>query len=275
MKNLYICFIFLLFLIGCKEEVTMNERIKMASIKDVPDATWQKLAKKKIFFGHQSVGDNIMSGFDQIISSNQAVKLNVIKTKDAKNFDGPVFAHAYIGKNGDTNSKFREFADIINNGIGDKVDIAFLKMCFWDIRRGTDVSEVLHNYKKTIRTLQKKYPNITFIHMTVPLMSHSNSFIDKVKRIIRPDNSVMDNIKRNKLNQLIVKEYSNKEPIFNIALLESTRQDGTRATFSNDKNSYYYLAQEYTDDGGHLNKLASKYVAEQLLITLAKLIEKN
>lgn len=32
------------------------------SIKDVPDSTWKKLSEKKIYFGHQSIGYNIING---------------------------------------------------------------------------------------------------------------------------------------------------------------------------------------------------------------------
>ena len=79
----------------------------------------------------------------------------------------------------------------------------------------------------------------------------------------------MANIKRNELNQLIVSEYKGKEPLFDIAKFESTYQDGTRSFFMKDGNKYYYLPDVYTNDGGHLNKIGRKHVAEQMLIILS------
>ena len=66
----------------------------------------------------------------------------------------------------------------------------------------------------------------------------------------------MDKIKRYELNRLIVQEYGGKEPLFDIALIESTLPNGRRTTFSKDGKDYYYLHDEYTDDGGHLNEQA-------------------
>ena len=93
--------------------------------------------------------------------------------------------------------------------------------------------------------------------------------------MIKPDNDDLDNIKRNELNRLIVQEYGGKEPLFDIALIESTLPDGRRTIFSADGKDYYYLSDEYTNDGGHLNEQAQKYVAEQLLITMSRLENSN
>ncbi len=273
--------IILLFLIaGCDGEPTMKEKVSLPLISDIPESTWQKLSQKKIYFGHQSVGDNIIDGINNIMENNNVIKLNIKKLDDVQTFNAPVFVHSYIGKNGDIDSKFNDFSQNIRGGIGDKVDIAFLKLCFWDIRKKTDVDvinvdEIFNQYKKTITGLQEQYPQTTFVHFTVPLMSHSNGIVDKIKRIVVSDNDDLDNIKRNELNRLIIQEYGGKEPLFDVALIESTLPDGRRMIFSKDGKDYYYLPDEYTNDGGHLNELARKHVAEQLLITLARLVNSN
>ncbi len=266
---------FQLLLIGCRGESDMTEKVSLSSMNDIPTTSWNKLSEKRIYFGHQSVGDNVIDGIKKLMETDNTVKLNIKITKDAESFNSPVFAHSSIGENGDIDSKLADFSQNIRKGIGDKVDIAFLKLCFWDVRRKTNVDDVFNNYKKTITSLQKQYPKTVFVHLTVPLMSHSNGIVANIKRMIKPDNGELDNIKRNELNRLIVKEYGDKEPLFDIALVESTFPDGRRAIFSKDGKNYYYLPSEYTDDGGHLNEEARKHVAEQLLITLAKLAEAN
>lgn len=273
MKQILMNSIIVLFIIGCSGESTMTEKVNLPSMNEILESTWQKLSQKKIYFGHQSVGDNIVDGINNIMESNDAIKFNIRKLNDVQTFNAPVFAHSYIGKNGDIDSKLTDFSKNIQNGIGDEVDIAFLKLCFWDVRKKTNVDEAFNQYKKTITSLQKKYPDTIFVHLTVPLMAHSEGIIDKIKRVIKPDNSDLDNIKRNELNKLIVQEYEGKEPLFDVALVESTLPDGRRAIFSKDGIDYYYLPDEYTNDGAHLNEEARKYVAEQLLISLAKIVE--
>ena len=82
-----------------------------------------------------------------------------------------------------------------------------------------------------------------------------------------------DNIKRNELNNMILQEYKGKEPVFDIALAEATLPNGKYVYFSRNGKSYYYLAEEYTKDGGHLNEAGRLHVAEQFLLTLADVVK--
>lgn len=273
MKYLIICI--LLFLSGCNEESTMTEKVSLPLMTDISESTWEKLSQKRVYFGHQSVGGNIIDGVNSIMENNDVIKLNIKNVNDALTSDVPFFAHSDVGKNEDIDSKLNDFSENIRKGLGYKVDIVFLKFCFWDVRRKTNINQVFNNYKETIENLKEEYPNTTFLHFTVPLMSHSNGVIDKIKRMVKPDNNELDNIKRNELNQLIVQEYGGKEPIFDIALIESTLPDGRRTIFSADGKDYYYLPAVYTNDGGHLNEQGQKHVAEQLLITLSQIENSN
>ena len=83
------------------------------------------------------------------------------------------------------------------------------------------------------------------------------------------------NIKRNEFNKLIRKEYAGKEPVFDLAEMESTHPDGRRGAFSKDGKTYYSMIPDYTHDGGYLNEKGRKKDSEQLLILLANLSEQN
>ncbi len=83
-----------------------------------------------------------------------------------------------------------------------------------------------------------------------------------------------DNIARNDFNKLLFEEFIGKEPLFDIAGIESTGYDGKRSAFKKAGKSFYSLAPEYTQDGGHLNETGRKRVAEQLLIFLAGMFAK-
>ena len=252
-----------------------TNQVTFPTIKDVPAEAWQKLAQKKIYFGHQSVGYNIMDGVRYIMKENPQIKLNIVETNDPARFNVPLFAHSSIGKNEDPRSKCEDFDNVIAKKIAGKVDIAFFKFCYVDIVSNTDVNKLFATYNETLLSMKEKYPTAMFVHMTVPLTVAQTGPKVWIKKIIgRPIGGYDDNIKREQFNTLLRKEYSTKEPIFDLAGIESIFPDGTRSTLEKDSKEYPALVPVYTNDGGHLNELGRKVVAEQLLIFLATLANK-
>ena len=244
----------------------------LPSIKDVPASVWEKLAQKKIYFGHQSVGYNIIDGIKDLMKEYPQIRLNIVETTDPADFKAGIFAHSRVGKNTDPKSKVNEFVKFVENGIGNKADIAFFKLCYIDITELTGIKEVFKNYKSSLAQLKKKNPKTIFIHLTTPLTRRQTGIKTWIKNIIgRPIGGVDDNIKRNELNELLRNEYSGKEPIFDLAAVESTYPDGTKMSFEKEGKTIYALVPEYTYDGGHLNEKGRKIVAEQLLLLLANL----
>jgi len=53
---------------------TDTNKISLPSIDDVPKEYWAKLAEKKIFFGHKSVGYNIIDGIADVMSERDYIK---------------------------------------------------------------------------------------------------------------------------------------------------------------------------------------------------------
>ncbi len=259
---------------GCTGGEAKTAKAESLSISQLSDTGLRNLSQKKIFFGHQSVGDNVLDGIRELMQSHKSIHLNIVKTESPSSFTRPIFAHTDIGKNDDPNSKITAFREIMANGIGSKVDIAFFKFCFWDIRSKTDIQQIFNNYKTAMTELKTRYPKVLFIHFTVPLMSHQSGLKNKIQTIFQmTDKSDPDNIRRNELNDMLLKEYEGKEPIFDIAKFESTLPDGKRTSFSEGGKVYYCLASNKTTDGGHLNDQGKKVVAEQLLILLSELSE--
>jgi len=259
----------LVMVLSASEGGTMSQgTVSLAPVKNIPESDWQKLAGKKIFFGHQSVGYNIVDGLEQIEKQVPRIKLNIVEIKRASDLNGAEFAHSSIGENEDPYSKMQAFADYVENGIGAKADIAFFKFCYVDINAYSDVDKIFMEYKKTMEQLKKKYPRIIFIHSTTPLTESRTSVRSLIKAALGKEDH---NIKRNRYNEMLRKEYRGKEPLFDLAQAESTRPDGTRSTFTSNGTTYYSLTTEYTDDGGHLNELGQQAVAQELLLLLAEL----
>lgn len=241
-------------------------------IKDVSPELWKKLSQKKIYFGHQSVGFNIIDGIKDVMKEHPEIKLNIVESADASDLKVGTFEHSRVGKNVDPRSKVEEFTRFVEQGIGKNADFSALKFCYVDVRADTKVKNVLKDYESFMEKVEKEFPKMTIVHFTVPLTRTKTTWKTIVKKIIgRKTWEYDDNIKRNEYNEMLLKEYEGKEPVFDLAKIESTYPDGRRATFTKDGKTYYSLVPEYTSDGGHLNELGRKIVAEQLLIFLANL----
>ena len=250
------------------------QKITYDNLNNVPEKSWKNLSKKNIFFGHQSVGNNIVEGIGDIQKQKPEIPLKVI---ELKNFDGSkngFFIHEpNLGKNDYPDTKIAAFNKILSDQIGKYVDISLMKFCFVDIVKDTNVNEVFEKYTSTIESLKKRFPKMVFIHSTVPLLraDQSKGFKAWLKNILGKNDGFFanaHNIKRNELNDLIRNKYTGKDAIFDIADIESTFPDGKRCYFENNGKQYYALVPEYTDDGGHLNIIGRKKVAEQLLLLL-------
>jgi hypothetical protein len=261
-------------LIACNGGKMLENKNLLPSIKDVPTEKWEKLAQKKIYFGHRSVGNNILDGIKDVMKENPKIRLNIVETTDQADFNVGLLGHSPIGDNGDPISKINAFADIIENGLGKKVDIASLKFCFADFTAKTkDITNIFNDYKNTMSQLKEKYPRSSFVHFTVPLVILKTTWKTWIKIFLRKEEiwEYDQIIIKNKFNNLIRNEYDGKEPIFDIAEIESTYPDGSRSTFTRNGKIYYSLVPQYSRDGAHLSKSGRKIVAEQFLIFLANL----
>ena len=247
--------------------------VQFPSITDVPASKWKALAKKKIYFGHRSVGNNIIAGITDLMKENDQIKLNIVETTDPDDIKGGFFAHSKVGENGNPRSKIEAFKGFVEEGIGGKADIAYFKFCFADIKAETNVQRVFNDYMSTVSRLTEKYPDTIFVHFTVPLGTTKTSWKTWIKKLMGKKEiwEYDHNVARNKFNDLLKKEYEGKEPIFDLAKIESTYADGRAETFTRNGHVFYSLVPDYTHDGAHLNELGRKKAAEQLLILLANL----
>jgi hypothetical protein len=222
----------------------------------------------RIYFGHQSIGSNIITGIKECGYLDSTI-MPVFKIDDA-NFNkglNSFLVHNFIGYNYQPLSKCHAFADDIDKNLHGMIDAAGIKFCFVDFNKNTDIHELIKIYKMTIDSLKAKYPEIIFYHITVPLTNEEGlkSFF---KKIIKGD----ANISRNEFNYKLKETFKN-DPIFDLAEIESTGPDDIRIYKKIRNFNNYYLFRGYTDDGGHLNNAGRKIVAlkfSQFLESLTK-----
>ncbi len=250
-----------------------ENRAQSSHVKNIAQNVWEKLAEKKIYFGHQSVGYNILDGVRDLMSENPLIKLEIVETHNAADFEGPLFAHSTIGRNAYPQSKIDAFTDVVENGIGEKTDVAFFKFCYLDFHNNTKIEELFEQYKESLSDLQKQFPEVAWVHSTVPLTSQQTGSKAWIKKMLgKPLRGYENNVKRNRFNEFLRGEYKDKEPLFDLANIESAFSDGKRASFTKDGTTYYSLVPDYTDDGSHLNEKGRKIVAEQFLLFLVNLV---
>lgn len=229
------------------------------------------IQNQRIYFGHRSVGNNIIDGLNQIARRYNDIHLNIVNIDSVDSFPEKFFTHNLIGINTQPMTKCNAFADILEKKMGSRVDIAFMKFCFADIKVDTEVDSVFDYYQKTISGLSAEFPNIIFVHVTVPLNSGSSGLKAWVKRLIGvADYSDASNIKKNEFNDLLLNHFDNAL-IFDLSRAESTHMDGSRQTFKKGDRIYYELIDAYTDTGGHLNELGKLWVAKAFINFLASI----
>jgi hypothetical protein len=243
-----------------------------ASLGEVADSTWRSLATKRIFFGHQSVGANIMEGVADVVRDEPRIGLRVAGGEGALDGAGGIFAHGPVGRNGDPGLKTDDFARRIEGQFRGKVDVAFHKYCYVDVTGTTDVAAVFDHYRKTMARLRDEFPGVVFVHVTTPLVRVGSGPRAALKRLLgRDPGRYGDNFARERFNDLMRSAYLGKEPLFDLAAIESTRPDGRRETIRSGERSGHALVAAYTTDNAHLNEVGRRRVAEELLVFLARL----
>lgn len=246
------------------------EAVRLSAIQDVAPAQWEALSQRQIFFGHQSVGGNIMDGVADVMAHNPQVRLNVVESRDIGSA-GPAFHHALVGRNDYPLEKMDDFVGVVSREFGADGGIAMLKLCYVDIHRHTDPDALFAEYQHRVAAVRRANPAVTIVHFTAPLTGIEN-WKGLVRAKLTGNATARErNRVRNRYNELIRQAYEGREPLFDIAELESTLPDGRRVFFGGAEAPVYMLAPEYSDDGGHLNAAARRMVAEQLLVTLAQL----
>jgi hypothetical protein len=119
--------------------------------------------------------------------------------------------------------------------------------------------------------IHERFPRLKIVHVTAPLVHVQSGPKALVKRLIgqTPDH-YDDNFARERYNTLMRQAYAGREPVFDIAALESSRPGERREAFHFRGRDLYELRAEYTTDDAHLNAAAERRVAAELLAFLQR-----
>lgn len=228
------------------------------------------VARKRIYFGHQSVGANILDGIRDIINQNRGSTLRIMSSDDPASIAGPGLFESPVGQNGDPESKNEAFARVLEKGMGAQGGIALYKYCYVDFTATSNVQEVFARYRQNMDFLKARYPSLHLVHVTVPLTRVEPASKAWVKSVLGRRTARDANLRRNEFNRLLRDAYQ-QDPIFDLAEVESTHADGSRCFFTTANQQVYTLCPEYSTDAGHLNEVGRQTAAKRLLDVLASL----
>ena len=231
----------------------------------------QKLSRRTLFFGHQSVGANVLEGVARVAAANGGGLRVVEVTAPGAPFAAGALSHALVGSNGDPLSKLTGFAGLLAESPAPP-ELAFVKLCWADFGPGTDAAALFRAYRERLASLAGLHPKTTFVHVTVPLTTVQSGPKAFLKRLLRrAPYGAAENEAREAYNALLRQAYAGREPLFDLARLESTAPDGAAVTHEEHGQRTPMLFSGYTGDGGHLNAAGQDRVARALLVYLAGL----
>jgi hypothetical protein len=220
---------------------------------DITAADLARVARTRVFFGHQSVGLNVLDGIPAVFAAHGLPAPVIEDRRSSRATTAGFVAHAGIGVNTRPLGKVKDFDIVLRGGMGAEVDVAMMKFCYIDVSAGTDVEGLFRTYRDTMAGLERDFPKVTFVKVTVPLTTE-------------PDTS--NNAARERLNELIRKEYAD-DHLFDLAAVESTAPDGSRVSGRHQGQASFGLYDGYASDNGHLNAEGSRRAATAWLRAVA------
>jgi hypothetical protein len=251
------------------KEKSISTQSNVASA--ITTANLTAVARTRMFFGYQSVGMNVLDAVPAVYADHGVSAPPIEQGRAEPGPDGGFTAYKSIDE-GVIDAGKTALGDF--GGMGRQVDVALMNLCWGDVFSDTDVDALFARYRDTMAALERDFPNVTFIHVTVPLITEPGLFTELktwVKTLIgrRDVFGQRANVLRERLNALIRGEYAGRH-LFDLAAIESTKPDGTRVAGRYDNQGYFALYDGYASDVGHLNAVGSEVAATAFLDAIAQ-----
>ena len=263
-----------LALAGCSQNnrPAMDNFYKVygSELEDMATAL-ERVAALKIYFGHQSVGYDLLSGMKQW-EEEAGVQISKSETRDLANTAGSSLVHFRVGENRDPYSKIEDFAALVRQIPKDEPSLAFFKFCYIDFSPTADVEAIFAAYKEKMLALRDSSGNCRIVLCTVPVTTVQKGPKALAKRILgKPLIHARENVIREAFSDRIRTELGGEFPVFDLARVEYTLPDGTTQSYKHQGKTYPRLPESYTRDRGHLNPYGARIVAYNFIAFLSEL----
>lgn len=208
------------------------------------------------FFGHKSVGNNILDGMVDLQVQNSE-RYTIAMQYGWPNWfaDNDGILHRTIGTNYYPETKIDAFNTHLRDDGFHVADVAMMKFCPSDVPpfSSTPAADTWVAYRDMMNALEHDYPGVTFVWWTISLMTADDN---------------RGNDERAVFNGL-VREYCAASGclLFDIADIESHDPDGSPIVGPTGHEAMY---NGYSDDGAHLNEMGRQRVANAFWWLLAR-----
>ena len=230
-------------------------------------AAWRTVAQQRVYFGHQSVGNDVLRGVAEL-SQRHALKLRIAEALPVAPA-GPAIVHFAAGRNEDPSSKNDALLRVLGARPAPDGALVLLKYCYVDMSAGTDIWRLFAAYRRFVVRVERAFPDVTMVHVTMPLTTSTDSLGGRLRNLLdrTPDREVA--VARHRYNTLLREAFAGRAPLFDLAAAESTRDDGSRAGVLRRGEWIDVMAPAHTSDGGHLSARGARRAAAALLDALA------
>lgn len=222
---------------------------------------------RRILFGHQSVGIDILRGIRSLSASAPVFDLAANDNPPA----GPGIFHFRAGRNRDPVSKIDDFVSHIL-AHPTAYDAAAMKLCYVDVDRFTDTTSVFDHYLSAVKKISAAAPDLHIVHVTVPLRVVRLGLRSRIRLAIGSEvESLEDNLQRQNYNSLLRTGFADRTRLYDLADIEATTPDGNVCSCRYKNTHVPCLYPGFTCDGGHLNDAGSKAAASAFMALLDNL----
>lgn len=240
-----------------------------AALSSMCAPSWRTVARRRVYFGHQSVGRDIIAGLEAL-NGEHGLGMRFVQTRDPSVLAGPAFVDFLAGENTRPATKNRAFVQQLDARPTPDGAIAMLKYCYVDIGELTDVRGMFNDYRVMIEMIRSRHPDVTIVHATLPITSIESRAQAKLKTILGRPTLRSANARRHEYNALVRSAFAGREPLYDIAAIEAAGPAGA-AVVSPAANGVDALDNRFTHDGGHLNAFGARAAAAALLDVLGRL----
>lgn len=215
------------------------------------------LPELRIFFGHQSVGRDLLTGIAAVAPGLRIVPIDGVAV------EGGVLIETSVGQNQHPETKDRAFLDALSRT--GPLDLALYKYCYIDVDPQTDPDRLFDAYARTLDEARAR--GVRTVPVTLPLTTVEPNWKRWIKGALGRPTQAGLNARRMRFNERLRAHFA-EQPIVDLARMESTREDGSRCLMQLNHEPVEYLEPGFTYDGAHLNERGRRHVAAAFVLAL-------
>ena len=231
-------------------------------------ANLQRVAAQRVLMVHGRCGTCLLDGV-RALSQQAGIAVQIQALSNAAEVGPGTLGHVKLDQNAGPAAKLLGFEAALNTQASG-LDVAMLAFDTTDFGAQTDGKALFAQYRAAVERLRAQSPGLRFVHITAPLTAVDSGPLARLLRLLgQAPHGIVENSNRDDYNELLRQTFQGREPVFDLALLQSTLTDGTVWNSDWQGRTVPALVPAYTDDDVHLNPAGQQRGARSLIALLA------